>query len=65
VQAWPLSDVQAYMGHAHISTTMVYVHFRPHIDAASRLTALVDGQLGATAWDRFGTTQAVAEKPAA
>jgi integrase len=28
VRAWPLSDVQAYMGHADISTTMLYVHHR-------------------------------------
>src|SRR5215211_7677351 len=26
VQAFPLTDVMAYMGHADISTTMVYVH---------------------------------------
>ncbi|MBA2298441.1 MAG: site-specific integrase, partial [Actinobacteria bacterium] len=26
VQAFPLSDVAAYMGHADISTTMIYVH---------------------------------------
>ncbi len=25
----PLTTVQAYMGHAHISTTMVYAHFAP------------------------------------
>ena len=26
VEAWPLHDVQAYMGHADIQTTMIYVH---------------------------------------
>lgn len=42
VQAFPLSDVKAYMGHANIDTTMVYVHHRPQHDAAERLTALVE-----------------------
>lgn len=41
VQAFPLSDVQAYMGHADIQTTMIYVHFVPKIDAADRLSRLV------------------------
>ena len=29
VQAFPLSDVKAYMGHADIQTTMIYVHHVP------------------------------------
>ena len=29
VQAFPLSDVRAYMGHADIATTMIYVHHVP------------------------------------
>jgi integrase len=41
VQAFPLSDVQAYMGHADIDTTMLYVHHTPQHDAADRLGALV------------------------
>src|SRR5215211_4536390 len=41
VQAFPLSDVNAYMGHAQIETTMSYVHHVPHHDAADKLTALV------------------------
>jgi integrase len=40
VQAFPLSDVMAMMGHAEISTTMIYVHHVPQHDAA-RLTALL------------------------
>jgi integrase len=40
VQAFPLSDVMAMMGHAEISTTMIYVHHVPQHDAAARLTAL-------------------------
>ena len=34
VQAFPLSDVQAYMGHADVQTTMIYVHLVPKVDAA-------------------------------
>lgn len=41
VQAFPLSDVKAYMGHANIETTMIYVHHVPQHDAADRLSALV------------------------
>ena len=42
VQAFPLSDVKAYMGHADIATTMVYVHHVPHADAADKLGRLVE-----------------------
>jgi integrase len=41
VQAFPLTDVKAFMGHADIQTTMVYVHHVPQHDAADRLTRLV------------------------
>ena len=44
MQAFPLSDVKAYMGHADISTTMVYVHHVPQVDAAERLSAVVAGE---------------------
>ena len=40
-QIWPLHDVQAYMGHANISTTMIYAHHVPRATAAAQLTALV------------------------
>jgi integrase len=43
VQAFPLSDVQAWMGHADIQTTMRYVHHVPKHDAAQRLGRLLDG----------------------
>ena len=46
VQAFPLSDVQAYMGHADIQTTMLYVHHTPMHDAADRLGALVEKATG-------------------
>lgn len=41
VQAFPLSDVRAYMGHADISTTMGYVHHVSQHDAADRLSRVV------------------------
>jgi integrase len=41
VQVFPLSDVQAYMGHADISTTMRYVHHIPRTKHAAELSALV------------------------
>jgi integrase len=41
VEAWPLHDVQAYMGHADIQTTMIYVHHQPKAAAADRLSELV------------------------
>jgi integrase len=34
----PLASIQAWMGNADITTTMVYVHFMPHADDAARLT---------------------------
>jgi Phage integrase family len=41
VQAFPLTDVKAFMGHADIATTMIYIHHVPQIDAADRLSRLV------------------------
>lgn len=41
VQVWPLSDVQAYMGHADIQTTMRYVHHIPKTKAAREFTEAV------------------------
>lgn len=39
VRKAPLSDVQAWMGHQDISTTMRYVHYVPQHDAAAKLSA--------------------------
>jgi integrase len=44
VQVWPVTDVQAYMGHADIKTTMRYVHHVPKHDAAERFTRFVASQ---------------------
>jgi integrase len=56
VQAVPLTDVKAYMGHADISTTMIYVHHvpprqrrRPALPAGRR------GRVGAASQAGFGT----------
>lgn len=38
VQVFPLTDVKAYMGHADIATTMIYVHHVPQNDAAEKLS---------------------------
>lgn len=48
VQVWPVTDVQAYMGHADIKTTMRYVHHVPKHDAAERFSRFVDGQMQAS-----------------
>jgi integrase len=44
VRAFPLSDVQAMLGHAHITTTMRYVHHRPGADDAARLSGAFRGE---------------------
>jgi len=43
VGAFPLSDVQAMLGHAHVTTTMRYVHHRPGADDAARLSSAFRG----------------------
>jgi len=39
VREFPLSDVQAMLAHAHITTTMRYVHYRRGADDARRLAS--------------------------
>ena len=43
-QVWPLHDVQAFMGHADIATTMRYAHHVPKHDSAARLTEFIDAE---------------------
>ena len=45
VQAFPLSDVQGYLGHANVSTTMRYVHHTPAAGDAARLGAVLAGDV--------------------
>jgi integrase len=44
----PLTDVQAWMGHQEVSTTMRYVHYVPRLDAAAKLTAAFGGYQAGT-----------------
>lgn len=37
-----LTDVKAYMGHADIQMTMIYVHHVPQNDAADKLSRLLE-----------------------
>ena len=43
VKVFPLSDVQAMLGHAHVTTTMRYVHHRPGTEDAAKLAAAFGG----------------------
>jgi integrase len=46
VQVFPLSDVKAFMGHADIATTMIYVHYVPRLDAVDRLSRALRAAAG-------------------
>ena len=52
----PTHDLQAYMGHADIQTTMIYVHHVPKAAAAAELSRAVsasvspNGKVAAVAW---------------
>ena len=48
---WPLCDLQGYMGHANIETTMIYVHHVPKAEAADQLTQAVVAATGPAAAD--------------
>ncbi len=48
VQAFPITDVQGYLGHAHISTTRRYVHHTPGADDAARLEAVLHRNVSPT-----------------
>jgi integrase len=61
VQVWPLADVQAYMGHADIQTTMIYAHHIPKTDAAAAFTTFVRSKRANVA---EATTPAPSARPA-
>ncbi|MGZ5334927.1 MAG: tyrosine-type recombinase/integrase [Solirubrobacterales bacterium] len=44
-KVFPLADVQAWMGHRQIQTTMIYVHSVPKHDAAQRFTQAIKDEL--------------------
>ena len=46
---WPMVDLQAYMGHAHIATTMIYAHHVPKTAAAALGSAAVAAAMGEAA----------------
>ena len=45
VRIFPLTDVKAFMGHADIQTTMLYVHHVPQHDAADKLSAALSADV--------------------
>jgi integrase len=47
VQHWELPRVQGYCGHAHIATTMRYVHHSPAVEDAAILSAALRGEKAA------------------
>jgi integrase len=63
VQAFPLTDVKAYMGHANVATTMIYVHHVPQHDAANRLTQLLSERGSAGVGCTTGASPAETETP--
>ncbi len=44
VRRAPVTDVQHWMGHADIQTTMRYVHYVPQHDNAAKLTSAFGGE---------------------
>lgn len=54
VDGWTLPDVQAFMGHADIETTMIYVHHTPKNDAAQRFGEFVQQQRDGLSGIRLG-----------
>ncbi len=56
VRAFPLSDVQAMLGHAHVTTTMRYVHHRPGADDAAKLSSAFRGESVSPLVSRNGRT---------
>ncbi len=61
VQAFPLSDVKAYMGHADIATTMIYVHHVPQLDAAEKLSRALVGSKPASSLEGAAETSVLGD----
>ena len=63
VQAFPLTDVKAYMGHADIQTTMIYVHHVPQHDAADRLSRLLAASMSEEIGCAPGARSGISDDP--
>jgi len=63
VRAFPLSDVQAMLGHAHVTTTMRYVHHRPGADDAAKLSSAFRGDAVSPLVSRKGDVGANSAHP--
>jgi hypothetical protein len=61
--AAPLTDVKAFMGHAAIQTTMIYIHHVPQHDAAERLSALLDERTHRASWRTPGACPGLSPIP--
>ena len=46
VSRLPLPTVQGYLGHAHLATTVRYLHHVPAADDAARLSAALNAGVG-------------------
>jgi len=58
VKKLPLSTVQGYLGHAHISTTMRYVHHAPAAEDVALLSAALRGEAERTTGSEAATRSA-------
>ena len=63
VQTWPLHDVQAYMGHEDIKTTMIYVHHIPKVGAAQEFTEFIRRKKDGISGIRLGYVQTETPEP--
>ncbi|MBK8294603.1 MAG: site-specific integrase [Solirubrobacterales bacterium] len=60
---WPLFEVQGYMGHADIQTTMIYVHHVPKVEAAGELSRVVEASMGVEISAPSSTSSGFAPNP--
>ena len=57
---WPLPELKAYMGHASVQTTMIYLHHVPKASAADALSRLVSDDVAAALVPQDGARIAAA-----